>query len=562
MPHITRSWYLSTGPSCGVVPTAHGALWDANFNDVCEKIHAEDIARDPSLANRTTFVCDQDFSQTIPPADYISIDLPRCLSLSPGWEKSRIETPSQWAGPLIGFLVPSLGFIISIPRETTLPQPGRGIGRKWYISLWWAFINLLSLLFDTLWGIAFVFGWAGPYIAGALHETFVDRAILKKVYRNLKDPIHRPSGSEWFALAISLVGSFDPEVRESRNHNTFAELVKQELSQRETARLLLKQSCTQLVPFGVQVGVPLVFYVGASIYSLVDAQARLGDNDTAHSIAFGLWYNTIVLVAITSSMVLSVGAGRVIESVMAKHRLTEKGYKLKSICERRWELWKWSKQRLPNSYGPNAAQVPLNAGYADIFDQHYAKRSALIAVIILVVPWTLAFLVSYLTPEIGVSCRSATVMAYAISQLLLIFLWYFHSSPDVRHKRHNAQALGHTVRRFGYWLLSALYYVVGSISMVVTVAGTIMQLVGVYRNCVCKAGLYYGLPTTPFAAVATAQVKLSTDTQLDRDQAHNWMLLGGCGIIWLVFVCAVAGWHRVRMRQRCLQLIDDLAGIP
>jgi hypothetical protein len=206
--------------------------------------------------------------------------------------------------------------------------------------------------------------------------------------------------------------------------------------------------------------------------------------------------------------------------------------------------------------------VPLNAGYADIFDQHYAKRSALIAVFILAVPWTFAFLVAYLTPEIGVSCRSATVLAYTFSQLLLIFLWYFHSSPRVRRKRLAAQAMDDTTRRFGYWLLAALYYVVGSIALAVTVAGTIMQLVGVYRNCVCKAGLYYGLPTTHSAAVQTAQVKLSTDTQLDRDQAHNWMILGGLGIVWLVVVCAVAGWHRVRMRQRCLQLIDDLDGMP
>jgi len=91
----------------------------------------------------------------------------------------------------------------------------------------------------------------------------------------------------------------------------------------------------------------------------------------------------------------------------------------------------------------------------------------------------------------------------------------------------------------------------------VTIAGTIMQLLGVYRNCLCKAGLLYGFPTTHYGR-DTAQVKLSTDAQMDRDQAHNWMMLGGFGVAWLVILCAVVGWHRVRMRQRCLDLIDDL----
>ena len=540
-------------------PVVNGELWDTNFNNLCEVIRAETIARDPSLANRTTFVCGQNYSKTLPAADYFSIDLPRCRRLSPGWEKSKIETPSQWAGPLIGFLVPSLGFIISIPREWTIPQPMGGIGRGVFASLGWAVINLVSLFLDTLVGITIVFGWAGPYIAGALHETLVDWAILEKVRCIMRrDPLRRPTESEWFALAITLVGSFDANTRSDLNRQRFADMVKSELEQRHTAYLFLKQSCTQLVPFGVQVGVPLLFYVGASIYALVDAQARLGDNDTAHSIAFGLWYNTIVLVAIMSSMVLSVGSGRVIESVMARHNLTCKDYRLKWICERRWELCKWSQERIANGQG---IILPIDKQYSKILDQHYGLPSAVIAIFVLVVPWAFAFTVAYLTPEIGVSCRSATVLVYAISQILLIIIWLFHSSPGLRRARFNAGNAGNKKKYCYLWAISILYYAVGTISLCVTIAGTIMQLVGVYRNCVCKAGLYYGLPTTRFG-MDMVQVKLSTDTQMDRDQARNWMLLGGCGIIWLIMLCAVAGWHRVRMRQRCLELIDILYDRP
>ena len=40
--------------------------------------------------------------------------------------------------------------------------------------------------------------------------------------------------------------------------------------------------------FGSAVGAPVVFFVGAFIYNMVDIQTRLGDNDTAHALAFGM----------------------------------------------------------------------------------------------------------------------------------------------------------------------------------------------------------------------------------------------------------------------------------
>lgn len=257
------------------------------------------------------------------------------------------------------------------------------------------------------------------------------------------DPTRRPTESEWFALAITLVGSFDVSATEEQIHNrsqnqgqqTFADKVKTKLQEDHGAYLFLKQTCTQLVPFRVQVGIPLVFYVSAYTYSLVDAQVRLGDNDTAHSIAFGLWYYTIVLVAITSSMILSIGAPRVIETVMADHNMTRNGYKLKWICERRLELWRWSQERIRD---PQGRMVPLDNRYSPIFDEFYARRSCVSAILILIVPWALAFTVSYLTPISGVSCRSATVLAYACSQVFLVALWSIHSSPIAREARDNA----------------------------------------------------------------------------------------------------------------------------
>ncbi|KAK0724580.1 hypothetical protein B0H67DRAFT_550315 [Lasiosphaeris hirsuta] len=422
-----------------------------------------------------------------------------------------------------------------------MPVPVEGIGRGLGVSLMWAVVYFLSLVLDTVVGIAIAFGWAGPYIAATVYEALVDWEILEKI-QNVTKSNPRALGwrltKERHALAITLVGALEVDAH-------FVEFVKEELKQPDTAYRFLKQSCMQLVPFGVHVGVPVMFYVTASIYSLIDAQARFGDNDTAHAIAFGLWYCTIILVAIMSSMVLSAGAGHIAEAATARCTSPHKGYRLRWICERRCELGNWSRKLLSGDDGK----------YSDVFEQHGTLPSAIVAVLILMVPLASAFTIAYLTPEIGVGCRSATVLAYAISQVLLILLWLPHSSPTLRKFRDSDNAKG--LRWCSLWAISVLYYAVGSISACVTIAGTVMQMVGVYRNCLCKAGLLYGL-TTAHHGWDTVEVKLSTDTQADRDQAQYWMVLGGSVVAWLVVLCTVVGWHRVRMRQRCLALIDTL----
>lgn len=44
---------------------------------------------------------------------------------------------------------------------------------------------------------------------------------------------------------------------------------------------------TQL-PFGATVGVPVVFYLGTFVYTIIATLVDLGDNDTSIEIAFGM----------------------------------------------------------------------------------------------------------------------------------------------------------------------------------------------------------------------------------------------------------------------------------
>jgi hypothetical protein len=521
---------------------AHAALWDANFTALCETVIRDRKAGNSSLENSTS-VCGQEYAKGKLAADYVTTDLDTCFRLNPGWESSKADKPSQWAGPLVGFLLPSLAFVISIPRPCHIPLPTKKIAGNKISAFIWGLLALVLLFVDTWLSVGLVFGFASAWIAGAIHELYVDRAILKE----LKTKIDSGEGldhEDRFVLAITLVGSFDDREGTSPasppstgTHLPFSDSVKDLTEHADDARGFLKQACTHLVPFDVQVGVPTVFYVGAFTYSIVDALARWGDNDTAHSIAFGLWYSNILLVALASSTVLSVSNPSIIESAMATKNVTEQTLQLKWLCDRRSALAKLSEQQFLDD---NGMPCSLPKRYLKILTLTYANRSALIAIVIQAPPWSLAIWVSYTTPEVGLSCRSATVLVYAVCQVLLVFAWRGRSTRK---------------RRCGF-VISVAYYLLGVAAFLCSFGGTAMQLAGIYRNCICKAGILWGLQSRE--SWIRANVELATDTQKHHDAASNWIIGGGVGIIWVTILCLFAAWYRVRLREMCRALIEDL----
>ena len=560
--------------SAVITQSVYAAVWDANFTQVCETERHRQISINESLRNDKTFVCGQTYDRNTPPAQEITISLDQCLAQSPGWEKSRIDKASQWAGPLLGFLLPALGFIIVIPREWTIEisalRASLHRGNTW--RQWFRLVPMFgALAVDTLLGIVVVFGWAGPFIVGAIHEVLVDHIILEEVQKWTQEHKTGPvREQEWFAVAIVLVGSFSPDKLLSRPRSrslttqplpekppqTFATLIQSELSDPQTASTFLTRILIQFLPFSGLVGVPLVFYVGSFIYSLVDADARLGENDTAHSVAFGLWYFVIVIVATISSTVLGVTIPTNIESALAHRRLTPTDYQHKWLSSRRLTLARWADQ--PSLTNPTT-RVLTDPHYHSPFHRHSLPLYAsLLSITALAVPCGLATAVSYNTPQIGLSCRSASALAYLLSQSVLILLWFFHSSPSMHNRRHNP----HPSRseKALTWTISTAYIANGILSLFFAVAGTMMQLLGVYRSCICKAGLWYALPTTSASARAGVRVLLSTDTAGAREAADLWIKCGEAGIVWMAIICIAGAAHRVLIKARCLDLVENFGG--
>ncbi len=104
------------------------------------------------------------------------------------------------------------------------------------------------------------------------------------------------------------------------------------------------------------------------------------------------------------------------------------------------------------------------------------------AVIPLATAFILAFITSYTTPRVGLACRSLTHLLYFVTQLIQMALW-MSSSRIAIDDDNTPNTRGFRAKRFFFL---ALKFVFGIIAAFISIGGTLMQLIGVYRNCLCK----------------------------------------------------------------------------
>ncbi|KAF2018467.1 hypothetical protein BU24DRAFT_491426 [Aaosphaeria arxii CBS 175.79] len=539
-----------------LVQSSIGQKGNANFSSLCEDVRKEMILRDPSLENNTNLECRSSYELEKPPALSISISVSECLERCPGYEASKHNVLNQWIGPLVGFLLPALAFVISIPRPIRLPRHERWFAARKLVAYSWLVLAMGLMLLDILFWIIAVFAFAGPLVAGSIHEAFVDHMVLGYAEKNISsDP-----STALLAISFTLVGSLQPHEGDLSG-NIYAYILDSPFGKQKLRSLL-----ALLPSYGARVGVPIVFYLGAYAYALFDAKSKLGDNDTAHAVAFGLWYGVVVIVAIVSSAVLGIDNPASLEAILSENielepflasensealkspsRSSEpKSYHFHSSIFR--TVWLWERARVFQEWSrKNSVDASVSA---------YIKASTprvisgLLASVLIALPCAGACWISYSTPMVGFGCRSTVHLIYATSQIILILVWWlYYSSPTrilAKQKGKNC-----TESAIAVYALAAMALAAAIIS---SIGGTIMQLVGVFKNCICKASLKYLLP----GSRAGGMVSLANDMQEHRDNARWWIIVGSIGVAFVGLV-AVASWaYQTRVRQRCLALINRL----
>ncbi len=373
--------------------------------------------------------------------------------------------------------------------------------------------------------------------------------------------------------------------------------------------------------FGATIGAAVVFFLGSFLFSVFANLSMLGDNDTAHSMGFGEWWMIIPHVAMVSGCLLAGNNPNTLEAIFSgvetwevksdsKMVTVAQGVKdfflrpygpvYRSVYQ---PVWMWERgrnkrswiRRIQSRYSSTAPQpsaqhlnpsrpernwaahLRTKYGYAT----EHVEFSAPIpesmpnigmldwvwllvhAVILNALPFLFAFLTSYYTPPIGLSCRSFTFLLYFLFQIWLSAIWFWdfpseqHFDPWYRIGQKSNKERGDMAGSSSYWIrvpslmtVLTLFGVIGS--AFTAIFGTIFQLVGIYRNCKCLMPLSAWGQEDFFFQVSTNSAEGITYAQ------KYWMTSGVASIALLIVICYVGWWYQRHQRRSFTELVDKL----
>ena len=177
------------------------------------------------------------------------------------------------------------------------------------------------------------------------------------------------------------------------------------------------------------------------------------------------------------------------------------------------------------------------------------------AFLLIVIPSTLAFLTSFYTPREGLGCRSMTFLVYMLCQfcLILLSIWNILSTE----LSHENQQYVFVARTNTSWRACVWYFFVPVIILCATftaIGGTMMQIIGVFRNCLCD------IPITVWHRRYESQlIVISTNSKDDIHRARTfWKGTGITAVVFLTFVSFVGWWYQKRLRHIFENLIKEI----
>ncbi|KAK4221104.1 hypothetical protein QBC38DRAFT_143110 [Podospora fimiseda] len=177
---------------------------------------------------------------------------------------------------------------------------------------------------------------------------------------------------------------------------------------------------------------------------------------------------------------------------------------------------------------------------------------------LLIVPALLAFLTSYYTPHVGLACRSFTFLVYCISQILLSILWVvdfkYYRSQTTSPRGHSSQIK--TISKIIFFPSLVLGF---TTSIFTSIAGTFLQILGVYRNCLCKVPIWRWTHWWDISVRDDFLVSLgSNSAEGIKNASKFWLPTGITSIFLLVYVCYLGWWYQRHSRMRFNIVADEV----
>lgn len=459
------------------------------------------------------------------------------MNVTLGWCKEhcsgyQASTASQWLQPLATWIIPpfTLLLLCSVGEDNRL-----------FASRWYKAKEYVYLLGDPASAICGGFAelWMDSWLTTKLSKLKGSGKSFEEVAIGLA---MLASQTEFKELTIHQPKAHNPVFSNTQNEHEAGESVvqvlpKESISQVEGSRKTesaafmydasdasgnpgsevfeqLKRSIRTVlrarIDFVTGIAVPVVLAIATTATVFHDAYLRLGDNDTAHGLAFGIWFAwVIVLCVVSNSYVASVNPG-VAKAALGDYltlssRTLPLRHRMRNI--ENWRVWVRDVLNERSSSG----------AYYLLYLIGQIAAASIIAFFC-----ACAAAISYNTPTIGIGCRSFSFLLYgllvAVVALVMVLQdWLALKNGTVPETR---------MMRF----LRSLYRLLVSFNAFVLCFSTFAQVLGLYRSCICN---HFGPPSTT--------IELAIGTTMAVDNARKtWIPAGFVAYTFVWCVCGVA----------------------
>jgi len=290
-----------------------------------------------------------------------------------------------------------------------------------------------------------------------------------------------------------------------------------------------------------------------------------------------MWWMTIPHIAIISGLLLAGNNPNTLEGVVGREsapRPARQWLIFELVYDSRYQpAWIWNRGRSKRIWAlrlthdldsSDTLKKKITIGFSDwisIFMLAYA---------LVVLPSTLAFLTSFYTPAVGLSCRSMTFLIYMLCQFCLMLLWIWNIQtttldddfqPHVPVRRNpliaNDHSRKHSSTAWYPWVWYPLVVIDVLCATFTAIGGTMLQIIGVYRNCLCN------IPITVWHRPYDDDVSfvISSNSAEDIHWAQTiWTGTGVTAVVFLGFVSFVGWWYQMRLRyefKKIIMMIDE-----
>ncbi|KAF5980214.1 glycoside hydrolase family 3 [Fusarium coicis] len=112
-----------------------------------------------------------------------------------------------------------------------------------------------------------------------------------------------------------------------------------------------------------------------------------------------------------------------------------------------------------------------------------------------------------------------------------------------------------TMQRVIHWFCVVVFSVTVVLALFTSIATTLMQIIGVFRNCFCYVNSEMWLDLN------NAIVNVASDTKNRRNSSDGWIVMGGVATAFMATCSFFGWWFQMNIRvsfEDAIKDIDDL----